>query len=168
MNIDKVKTAWLDWQDQERRKIWLPDYTYNELLNKSAWDWSKTAKQRGKIDHKRNKKDRYYDFKKIGNWLKWEWVVCKNVSKKTFSESIGYGVFTCKDWECSDELTEALKGTFKLYMSEKWKKSTPHYGAIVNKYFTLIWTGIEVDKTWKNRYKYYITTHYCTELIPNK
>jgi hypothetical protein len=53
-------------------------------------------------------------------------------------------------------------------MSEKGKKYDPHYRAIVSPYFTTIGTGIELVKTGKNTYKYYLTTHYCTELITNE
>lgn len=168
-NIDsqKVLQTWLDWQNGVRNDLGLESYTYNSALNNSALKWSQISKQKGTIDHKRNPWDAYYDYWKISKWMNSEGATCKKVSGKTFSESIGYGFFTCSDGECSDELIDAIHGTFKFFMSEKGKKYDPHYRAIVSHYFSTMGTGIEVTKTGKNTYKYYLTTHYCTELITN-
>lgn len=168
-NIDteRVLKTWISWQNKVRKESWIQDYTYNSILNNSALKWSQISKKRWHIDHKRNTWDEYYNYKKIGNWMQWQWVICKNISKKTFSESLWYGIFSCDDEDCTDKLVDSLKWTFNFYMSEKGKKYTPHYSAIVSPYFSTIGTGIELTKTGKTTYKYYLTTHYCTELINN-
>ncbi len=169
-NIDtqKVLETWLEWQNKVRTDTWLGVYSYAFPLNNSALKWSQISKNKWYIDHKRNSWDAYYDYWKISKWMDTEGASCKKVSGKTFSESIGYGVFTCNDEECSDELIEWIRGTFNFFMSEKGKKYDPHYRAIISPYFSSIGTGIELVKTGKNTYKYYLTTHYCTELITNQ
>jgi predicted amino acid-binding ACT domain protein len=167
IDSQQVLQTWMDWQNTVRTDLGLDIYENNSLLNNSALKWSQISKERGYIDHKRHTWDGYYNYKKIESWMKWELVICKNIARKTFSESIWYGSFRCDDGECTDELINGMKSTFTFFMSEKRKKYDPHYRAIISPYFGTIGTGIELTKTGKNTYKYYLTTHYCTELITN-
>ncbi len=166
IDIKKVREAWLSWQNEERKSLGKTAYNYDENLNKTADEWSNISKERGYIDHKRNSWDAYYDYNKISSWLKERGVVCKKISKMTYSESIGWGTFSCDDEECSDETIEAIKWTFIFYMSEKWRSSAPHYNAMINSKFEYIWLWLSIQKNW-NKYKYFATTHYCTTLISN-
>ena len=167
IDTKKILEIWLNWQNTVRWELKLTPYSYDSLLNNSALTWSQLSAKKSYIDHKRTLWDTYYNYKKIESWMKWEGVVCKNISRKTFSESIGYGSFSCNDEDCTDELISWIKSTFNFFMSEKGKKHSPHYNAIVSPYFSTIGTGIELVKTGKNTYKYYLTSHYCTELISN-
>jgi hypothetical protein len=50
-------------------------------------------------------------------------------------------------------------------MSEKNKTYKPHYNSIVNDYFTEIWVWIDVSEISTWYYRYYLTIHYCTEIL---
>lgn len=61
-----------------------------------------------------------------------------------------------------------MKKIFDIYMSEKWLKypMDAHYRAIVHPNISQIWVWIKLQETSdKNFYEYYITSHYCSELI---
>jgi len=48
-----------------------------------------------------------------------------------------------------------------------WEKNDdykPHYNSIMNDYFTIMWVWFAIEKK-NNYYEYYLTVHYCTELI---
>lgn len=165
-NIDIwiVKDNWLMWNNGVRNKLWLENYSYNSLLEKSAFKRSEQAKEKWNISHKRNIWDSYYDYNKINNWFKENWIDCENISRITHSESIWWWIYNCSDWECSDELSESIRETFDFYMSEKWKANNAHYRALTQKYFTNIWLWISVKNMQNNSYKYFLTVHYCTNL----
>lgn len=163
IDINRVKATWLSWYNWVRTSLWRKPYTYSPILEKVAFEWSKTAKERWSMSHKRNSWDAYYDYNKINSWFKNRWVVCKNIHWATHSENIGYWVFSCKDWECSDELIEWIKTTFNFYMSEKNKASQTHYRSIIDPYFTKIWLWIDVQKMSNWKYKYYLTVDHCTQ-----
>ncbi len=163
-NFEIVNNYWLGLINSERNNVWREAYVLEEKLNISSSNWAKESKNKWYIDHKRNKKDSYYNYKKIESWMKDNWVVCNKKSGKTFTESIWYWYFSCTDFDCTENLKNAINGTFKFFMSEKWKKYDPHYRAIVSKYFTQMWVWIELEQTWKNSYKYYLVNHYCTEV----
>jgi hypothetical protein len=57
-------------------------------------------------------------------------------------------------------MINALKKGFAFFMSEKGKKSRPHYNAIVGKQFKIIGMGIGVIGT-----RYYVVTHYGTQVV---
>jgi uncharacterized protein YkwD len=165
-DIEKIRKTWISWHNKERKKLWLKPYIENNKLNKSAEAWSIINKNSKKIDHKRNPWDSYYDYKKITKWMKNQGIVCKNIYRSTYSESIWRAWITCKDWECSDEIIKWIKWTFDYFMNEKWISwiAWAHYRAIVHPRFELIWFWIAVEKIWKNSYRIYHTTHYCTSL----
>jgi predicted KAP-like P-loop ATPase len=63
-------------------------------------------------------------------------VVCKNISRATFSESIAWNNYYCKDTsKCTSEIKKAVKRSFDFYMSEKGTNYDPHYRAIAHKLF---------------------------------
>lgn len=163
-DYSEINNYWLDLLNKERENLWLDKYILNDKLNISSLNWAKESKNKWYIDHKRNKKDSYYNYKKIESWMKNNGVVCNKKSGKTFTESIWYWYFSCSDSDCTEDLKKWINQTFKFFMSEKWKKYNLHYRAIVSKYFSQIWLWIEVEKTWKNSYKYYLVNHYCTEV----
>jgi len=166
-NIDilKVKDTWLSWYNDVRKNIWVDPYIYDPKLESSALDWSKISKSRWGISHKRDLSDSYYDYNKITSWFKDKWVVCKNIYRATNTENIWYWVFRCSDGECTDELIDGIRTTFDFYMWEKWTASDAHYKSVIHKHFTKMWLWIEIEDSSNWRYKYYLTVHYCTELI---
>jgi hypothetical protein len=165
IDINKVKNTWLSWYNEERNALGKKDYSYDLTLEKTALHWSKVTKSRWAISHKRNLSDSYYDYNKITSWFKDRWVVCKNIYRVTYSENIWTWYFSCKDWECTDELIRWIRETFDFYMWEKNKTNKAHYESVVNKYFTKIWLWLELQETSNWKFKYYLTVHYCTELL---
>lgn len=166
-NIDfnEVKKIWLWWYNKERSFLWKHNYIYNSILENTAFEWSEISKNRWTITHKRDTWDSYYSYNKITKWFASRWVVCKNIFSITHTENIWWWTFSCKDWECTQELINWIEGTFNFFMSEKYKIYKPHYSSIINNYFNEIWLWIAVSKQNNNKYKYYLTVHYCTELV---
>ena len=165
IDVHKVKNTWLSWYNDVRKNIWVDIYSYDQRLESSSLDWSKVSKNRWDISHKRDLSDSYYDYNKITSRFKDRWVICKNIYKTTNTENIWYWIYKCSDWECTDELINAIKTTFDFYMWEKWTANDAHYRSIIHKYFTKIWLWIEIKNNGDWYYKYYLTVHYCTELL---
>lgn len=165
IDLDKVKSTWLNRFNKVRQDLWRKDYSYDPNLDATASEWSKISKERWEISHKRNVWDSYYDYDIINSWFKEKGVVCKNIYRVTHTENTWWGMFSCNDNECTDELIKSVRSNFDFYMSEKDDEYKPHYLSITNNYFTKIWFWIELEKINSSSYKYYLTTHYCTELI---
>lgn len=164
VDIEKVREVWLWYYNSYRKSLWLANYSYDWILNDTAQEWSDLAMNRWYIDHKRSSWDAYYNYNKINYRFKERWVICKNISRITFSENIWRWDYRCSDDDCSEELASATKSVFNFYMSEKsylWA----HYQSIVNKHFSKIWVWISIKKVSTNSFKFYITTHFCTELL---
>jgi uncharacterized protein YkwD/predicted DNA-binding antitoxin AbrB/MazE fold protein len=165
-NIDmgKVRATWLKWYNDARAAAGLYAYTYNDQLNRSAITWSETCKARGYMDHKRSPGDAYYDYNKITAWFADLGLVFKNVNRVTHTENIGWGMYKCSKADCTDDLITAIRTTFDFYMAEKGTASHAHYDSVMNAYFKEIGLGIAIDET---NGKYYLTTHYGTEITSN-
>jgi uncharacterized protein YkwD len=165
-NIDmaKVRATWLKWYNDARAAAGLYAYVYNDQLNRSAITWSETCKARGYMDHRRNPSDAYYAYSTLSAWFKNLGLEFKNVNRVTFTENIGWGVFKCSQADCTDDLISAIRTTFDFYMAEKGTASHAHYDSVMNAYFKEIGLGIAIDETSG---KYYLTTHYATEITSN-
>ena len=165
-DLEKIKKTWIWWHNIERKKLGLAEYSEEEKLNISATNWSITKRNKKIMDHKRSPNDSYYDYWKINTWFKNNWVVCKNIYRVTHSESIGRAWISCNKDDCTDEIIKGIRWTFDYFMSEKWISwiAGAHYRAIVHKTFKQIWFWLAVEKNWKNSYRIYHTTHYCTEV----
>lgn len=164
IDIEKLKQAWISWENEERISLGKNLYEYDEMLNSTVKEWSEISKEKWYIDHKRSVGDSYYNYAKISDWFEQRGVICSNINKITFSESIGWWVFSCDEDDCTDEAINGLKSTFNFFMSEKWKSYAPHYEAIINPYFQYIGFGMSIEKLG-TKFKYYTTIHYCTQII---
>jgi uncharacterized protein YkwD len=161
-NIDMglVRKTWLGWNNEERNKLGLHDYKYNNALNRTAYIWSEYSKNKGEITHKREGQTAYYDYNIITQWFKDLGVTFKNVNRVTYTENIGWGPFSCSDTDCTQKLLNNIRSTFDFYMDEKDKAYKPHYNSLMNQYFKEIGLGIVLGNG-----KYYLTVHYGTELL---
>ena len=165
INLEQVKNDWLSWNNQVRDDLLLTKYWYNTQLEASATIWSNQANEKWEISHRRNETDSFYDYENINNWFDNNEIVCENIDSITHTENIWWWGYTCTDWECSDELTIAIKRAFDAYMNEKWTDNDAHYRSLTQQHFKNIWLWISIDDQWNNYYEYYLTIHYCTELI---
>lgn len=164
-NEEEVRFYWLSLLNKARleEKLWL--YKYDNSLDYTAKLWSEQALKRWYIDHKVNSWDSYYDYSKKANWMKNEWVLCKNIYRVTFSESIAWWEFYCKTDDCTQEVKNTMDKNYNFFMSEKWKDYSPHYDAIINKYFTTMGLWLTIKNNWNNKYTLFLTNHYCTKNI---
>ena len=119
-DADRVQNAWIEWTNTERSLVGAPIIASYSGLTQTAKVWSIESEKRGDMSHKRTSKSSYYDYKEIEKWFGNQGLKFKNVSRKTFSESIGYGLVKCpKEGDCTDALISATKSTWKFFMSEK-------------------------------------------------
>jgi len=163
IDMPTVYDTWLGWNNALRADMKLPLYTLDSNLQATSLERSTTAATRGEITHKRDpKKDAYYDYAKIQRRFGDRGVTFKNINRSTFSESIGWGVYSCKQEDCTQSLIAAVKSTWNFFYSEKNKKSQPHYAALVHKNFAVMGIGIAVDEKKK---RYYLTVHYATQVV---
>lgn len=165
IDFDKVKEVWLWRYNTERESLWKKDYIYNSKLEETAFEWSEISKNKWVLDHRRDSWDAYYNYSKIANWFSDRWIVCENLYKVTFSENISQWIYSCSDWECTDEFIKWVKSSFDFFMSEKTKTYQPHYQSLINDYFKEIWLWISIIKQSETKYKYFLTVHYCTEIV---
>lgn len=162
INFSQIKAYWLDLYEQQRNKLWLHTYSYDEKLEESAFEWSKTQKEAGEVSHKRFANSSYYDYSQITDWFQNRGIICENKSWYTHTENIWWGKYSCSDGDCNDELKTGLKRTFDFYMSEKDKSYQPHYSSIVNHYFKNVGVWIALKELSENNYEFYLTMHFCT------
>ncbi len=157
----RVREAWLGWYNDYRTGLGLPAYQLDASLNQTAGNWSFYALKRGTIDHRRAWKGAYYDYALIKKWFMNFGVTFANVHGTTFSENIGWNVFRCDKEDCTDDLIASTRSTFDFFLSEKGKKSHPHYSSIINPDFRNMGVGLAVDSKAK---KYYVTVHFATDV----
>ncbi|MFA5748411.1 MAG: hypothetical protein WC872_04880, partial [Candidatus Absconditabacterales bacterium] len=143
VNVFKVLQSRLSWHNKERNNVGLSGYAYNLNLQKTANIWANeiNVNLSGKVTHVRKITDGYYNYKSINEWFKNNGVQLTGVGT-LFSESLGRGYYKCNKSDCTDTLIKAIKTSFDFFMSEKGKKSAPHYNGIVSKNFKLIGLGI--------------------------
>lgn len=163
IDMDRGRATWLGWYNDVRVAAGLHSYTNNDQLARTAFVWSENAEQRGYMDHRRDPGDVYYDYWKITDWFKNLGLEFKNVYRVTHSENISWGVYNCgaQQADCTDQLIDAIRPTFDLYMSEKDKAYKPHYSSVMNQYFNEIGLGLAVEASSN---KFYLTVHYGTEI----
>lgn len=161
VDIQEARRVWVSWINGVRADVNIAPVMQDKQLIRTATVWSERARDVGGITHKRPGQTAYYDYKGIESWFSKLDIEFANVKSTTYTESIGWGVFTCKKDDCTQALITAMRSTFDFYMSEKGKAYAPHYNSIVQPQFRLIGTGIVVDK---NSGRYYLTTHYGTSI----
>jgi len=170
INFNTIKKNWLSRHNKARRDLWRIPYSYDERLNNTAYEWSKTQENKWLMTHKRDSWDSYYNYNKIEKWFNDRWVKCNVAWWATSSESVWKYWYYCNDYDCTNELDKSLKEIFDLYMAEKWLGwiAEWHYRWITHKKLTKIWLWIKIKENFSDRYEnyrsydYYVTTHYCT------
>ncbi len=162
VDLEKVKAAWLKWNNEAREAAGLHDYVYNPQLDRTAIVWSQVAKKRGYITHKRDGQTAYYDYGIMTRWFKNLGLVFENIHGRTHTENINWGRYVCKAGDCTDEMIEDIRSGFDFFMSEKGKAYRPHYDSIMNPDFREIGLGIVVNEAQS---RYYLTVHYGTSII---
>ncbi len=161
VDLKEVRRVWLSWTNAERKVVGLKPLVQNAQLDRSATTWSRFSQGRGVMSHQRPGQTTYYDYPLITKWFADLGLTFKNVNRMTYSESIGYGSYSCTVNDCTQTLITALRSTFDYYLKEKKRSSRPHYGAIINAQFQIQGMGVAIDSKTK---RYYVTTHYATAI----
>lgn len=160
VEAEKIRTAFLDWHQQERNLLALPAYRYHSELEKSAQARANQLRDEGRTTHTHTRAPdtRYYHVESIKNWFDTQDI---NFVNDSFSESVGWGYYACKSSSCTQELIKSLASSWEFFMSEKGRGG-PHYKAIANKSFVQFGVGVAIDPAKK---RYYLVIHYGTELL---
>jgi len=163
INEEKIRNSILSWHNNERRLLWLNDYTYNIDLEWTATLRANKIAQIHKTSylHQRNSSDWYYNYNSMLNWFSGLWIKFPNSSNwaSSFSETIWYNTYKCSKSDCTDELINAVKKTRTWLIMKEKQSMWSHYKAATMKHFTQMWAWIAIDKQ-NNRY--YIVLHYGT------
>ena len=159
VDLQTVRTRWLQWYNALRKGRGLPPYVYDPQLNRTADIWSAQAANKGAISHARSAKTSGYDYAAVRDWFQDEGLVFENISGITFTENIGWGVYKCPNGNCTNAFLSGIRSTFDFYTAEEKKSYRPHWNSLVSPTFTRIGLGIAV----KNG-KYYLTVHYGTSI----
>lgn len=160
VDMDRVRTAWLSFYNEQRRERGLALYRLDSSLNDSASAWSNRGAGRGSLDHKRDGTSAYYDYAAIERWFGSLGLTFRNVVRTTFTENIGWGPYACSSDDCTEALIDAIHTSFRSFLAEEPATSRPHYNAIVNPHFTIMGVGVAVRGG-----RYFLTTHFGTELL---
>lgn len=168
VDVSKVRDTWLQWTNYLRTEQ-LGDrgaYSSDWRLNMTAQAWSDYSASIGSISHRRKASDWYYNYNWLVQWFKDRWqdltgspIVFRNVSRATFSESIWRWMWSCKEADCTDEVTEATRSTWNFFYGERAANGV-HYRALTHKLFEIQWLGIAFSGK-----KYFLTIHYGTSII---
>ncbi len=162
VDMERVRSTWISWYNDERRGATLPAYKIEDQLNRSATIWSEYSAKVGSMSHKRPEQTAYYDYQMIVDWFAELGLTFKNINSITYTENIGYGHWNCINPDCTAELISEIRKVFEMYLSEKNQQSRPHYNAIFNPFFSKIGLGISVNKDQK---RYYLTTHFAVGFL---
>lgn len=171
-NIDfsHIQKKWLEWHNTERKKSSLTQYSYDDRLNNTAYQWSRQQSILWKMSHERNVWDWFYNYNVIEKWFQDRLVKCVADWWVTSSESIWKFWYYCSNSDCTKKLEDSLKIIFNIYLNEKDlpRSQNAHYRAITHRNLKKIWLWLYINKTSeKDYYEYYVTTHYCTKFIDN-
>lgn len=166
IDMERVRAAWLEWNNGLRSKAGLAAYEMEPQLSWSAQNWSDRAKRLGVLNHKRDGQTAYYDYWKVLAWFKNLGLEFKTIGGVTMTENIGWGYYQCPadGSDCTDAINKAIRTTFDFYLSEKGKANDVHYRSLIHKSFKKIGLGLSLDRKLK---KYYLTIHYGTEITSN-
>lgn len=161
VDVSEISRGWLMWVNAIRLERGLAPLILNAQLSKTAQEWSDVAKNNGNISHKRANQTSYYDYDRMQQWFADRELIFKNTHRTTFTENIGWGVYTCTSKDCTQDLLTSVRTTFDYFVSEEQKEYRPHWNSMINPYFKIAGIGIAVDAS-KNTY--YITVHYATSI----
>lgn len=161
IDVAKVREVWLSLHNTERKNQWLTPFVYNSALEWTASNWANYLASRNGTTHKRKSTDGYYSYASIKTWfanLGITFATKEKSGQPLFTENLWRNMYTCKKSDCTYDFIKAIKKSRSFFMSEKYKKSKPHYNAIVGN-FANIWLGVALSGN-----KYYLVTHYTQVL----
>ena len=158
IDVAKVREVWLSLHNAERKIKWLTPFVYSSALEWAASTWANYLASRNGTTHKRKSTDGYYSYASIKSWFANLGIVFadkETSGQPLFTENLWRNMYSCKKTDCTDDFIKAIKKSRTFFMSEKYKKSKPHYNAIVGN-FENIGLGVAISgwliihKRWNN------------------
>lgn len=153
-----ITNNWVSWVNSERILSSISPVKIFAPLTQTAQSWSLSNMNSWISTHKRKWQKAYYDYKKMTSWFSGFWLQFSKIWTSTFSESIWWNTYSCKDSDCTESLKMALRKTFDMFLREKGRSYSPHYSSIINPDFKQIGVGLSVDEKKK---RYYVVIHYA-------
>lgn len=164
VDIRRLESAWLEWNNSLRTSLTLPAYDARDELSATAQEWSEFSKDRGYITHARpwdgcTGTTNYvcYNFRAVDAWFTERGINPEVINRSKHTENIGLGKFKCSQTDCTDEAIKAMRKTYDFFLSEK-SYNWVHYRSLTNPNFKHI--GIGFAYSWDT---YYLTVHYAND-----
>ena len=157
-----IRDAVLERHNQLREEKWLTPYTYHSELERTASHRASNLARIQKATHTRVVGDGYYNYAKIQQWFSDLGVSFFQLwgGATSFTESIAYRSYSCKEGDCTQALLTAAKKAFDQFKNEGVNGA--HYKAIVAPHFKQIGIGFWVDEAKK---VVYLVIHYGVGLV---
>lgn len=161
IDIAILQETRLQWVNELRVSRGRHQLSLHPLLHKTAADRSETMRHKGIADHRRFAHSAYYSYGELENRFADRWIQFVNVSRATFTENIGRSSFRCSQEDCTQKAIDSMRQTFEFYLREEGTKNDAHRRTMIHPLFQIVWLWIAVDESTR---KFYLTTHYGTEL----
>lgn len=161
VDMEQVRSAWLQRHNQERYNLWLEPLAYHFALESTATTWANYLGSIRTAIHRRTSSDGYYSYSSIKQRFLNQWIIFAHQEQNgqsLFTENLWWNMYSCKKTDCTEDFIAAIKKSRDFFMSEKWKSYSPHYNAIVGNY-TSLWLGVAISGT-----RYYLVSHYTQDL----
>jgi len=161
VDMEKVRSAWLQRHNQERYNLWLDPLAYHFALESTATTWANYLGSIRTAIHKRTSSDGYYSYASIKQRFLNQWIIFTHQEQNgqsLFTENLWWNMYSCKKTDCTEDFIAAVKKSRDFFMSEKWKSYILHYNAIIGNY-TSLWLGVAISGT-----RYYLVSHYTQSL----
>lgn len=161
VDMEQVRSAWLERHNQERELLWLKPLSYHLALESTATTWANYLGSIRSAIHRRTSSDGYYSYASIKQRFLDQWIIFSGKEQNgqsLFTENLWWNMYSCKKIDCTEDFIAAIKKSRDFFINEKWKSYSPHYNAIVGHY-TSLWLGVALSGK-----KYYLVSHYTQNL----
>lgn len=162
IDMQRVREAWLKWNNEARAAAGLHPYQYHEALHYSARVWSEYNASKGtrSMTHQRPGDTAFYSYNSIKQWFT-NLGLTFGGSSTLFTENMTWGPFTCTSSDCTEAMIKGVRYGFDGFMSEKGTSYTAHYDSVMSPHYKWIGFGLVVDE---NTDRFYVTIHYAQEV----
>jgi len=162
INSQKIRDTRLQRHNEERKKLWLYEFTYDLKLEQTATNRAQYLAKIDKSSHSRLSTDWYYNYNSIKSRFENLWITFPKEQNwlANFHENIAYRLnYSCSKNDCTDYTITRIKNWFDFFMAEKYKDYKAHYNAIISSHTKKMWVGIAISSS----NKIFIVTHYSVD-----
>jgi uncharacterized protein YkwD len=158
----KIRDTRLQRHNEERRNLWLHEFTYDLQLEQTATNRAQYLAKIDKSTHSRLSTDWYYNYNSIKSRFENFWITFPREKNwlANFHENIALRRnYSCNKTDCTDYTIKRIKDWFNFFMAEKYKDYKAHYDAIIASHTKKMWVGIAISSS----NKIFIVTHYSVD-----